>query len=60
MALVFLREITEINRLELKPYCFEIVTREKTFYIACKNDDELYSWMDEIYQVRPALIGDFQ
>ena len=51
MALVFLREVKEVKRIELKPYCFEIVTKEKSFYISCKNDDELYSWMDEIYQV---------
>lgn len=49
MALVFLREVLEVNRTDLKPYCFEIVTKEKTFYIACKSDDELYSWIDEIY-----------
>ncbi|KAI3651862.1 hypothetical protein MP228_003165 [Amoeboaphelidium protococcarum] len=53
MALVFLREVLEVNRTDLKPYCFEIVTKEKTFYIACKSDDELYSWIDEIYQRSP-------
>ena len=52
MALIFLREITEVKRAELKLYCFEIVTKERSFYISCKNDDDLYSWMDEIYQVR--------
>lgn len=51
MALLFLRDILEINRSELKPYCFEIVTRDKTYYLSFRNDDELYSWMDEVYQV---------
>eukprot|EP00158_Paraphelidium_tribonemae_P005837 Partr_v1_DN27550_c0_g2_i3_m30208 len=53
MALMFLREITEVRRVELKPYCFEIVTREKSYFISCKNDAELYSWMDEVYQRSP-------
>ncbi|KAG5459325.1 MAG: P21-Rho-binding domain-containing protein [Olpidium bornovanus] len=30
-----------------------MVTKEKTWYISCKNDEELYSWMDEIYQRLP-------
>ncbi|KAG1177929.1 hypothetical protein G6F70_001056 [Rhizopus microsporus] len=49
VALVFLKEITAVTRLELKPYCFELGTKSKSYYIACKNDEELYSWMDEIY-----------
>jgi protein-serine/threonine kinase len=53
MGLVFLREITEVNRVDLKPYCFEVVTRERSYFIACKSDDDLYSWMDEIYQRSP-------
>jgi hypothetical protein len=36
----------------LKPYCFEVATKDKTYYIACKSDEDLYSWMDEIYNVR--------
>jgi hypothetical protein len=52
-ALVFLREILEVKRSELRPYCFEIVSKEKSFYISCKSDDDLYSWMDEIYQRSP-------
>ncbi|KAG0185849.1 Protein kinase [Apophysomyces sp. BC1034] len=53
VALVFLKEITAVTRTDLKPYCFETATKEKTYYIACKNDEELYSWMDEIYNGLP-------
>ncbi|KAL1919809.1 uncharacterized protein VTP21DRAFT_1740 [Calcarisporiella thermophila] len=53
IASIPLREITAVNRTELKPYCFEVTTRERTFYISCKNDEELYSWMDEIYGNSP-------
>ncbi|KAI8393513.1 kinase-like domain-containing protein [Radiomyces spectabilis] len=49
VALIFLKEITSVTRTDLKPYCFEIATKDKTYYIACKSDEELYSWMDEIY-----------
>lgn len=53
VALIFLKEINSVTRTELKPYCFEIAVKDKTYYIACKNDDELYSWMDEIYNRSP-------
>lgn len=36
----------------MKPYCFEIAAKDKTYFVSCKNDEELYSWMDEIYNVR--------
>jgi hypothetical protein len=51
VALVFLKEITTVARSELKSHCFELGTKSKSYYIACRNDEELYSWMDEIYDV---------
>ncbi|KAH8554002.1 kinase-like domain-containing protein [Umbelopsis sp. PMI_123] len=53
LALIFLKEIVNVHRTDLKPYCFEIATTDKTFNIACKNDEDLYSWMDEIYSNSP-------
>ncbi|KAI8992270.1 kinase-like domain-containing protein [Pilobolus umbonatus] len=49
VALIFLKEITSVNRIDLRPYSFEIVTDDRSFFISCRNDEELYSWMDEIY-----------
>lgn len=49
VALIFLKEITSVTRTDLKPYCLEVATKDKTYYIACKSDEDLYSWMDEIY-----------
>jgi len=49
--LIFLKEITNLQRTDLKQYCFEIQTKDKTYYLSCKSDEELYSWMDEIYNV---------
>ncbi|KAL1926385.1 hypothetical protein VTP01DRAFT_5906 [Rhizomucor pusillus] len=53
VALIFLRDISSVTRTDLKPYCFEIATKDKTYYVACKSDNELYSWMDEIYNRSP-------
>ncbi|KAJ3177738.1 Protein kinase [Geranomyces variabilis] len=55
IALIFLKEVEAVNRTELKPYSFEIITKEKTYFVSCKSDEELYSWMDEIYQRSPLM-----
>ncbi|KAJ3217005.1 Protein kinase [Dinochytrium kinnereticum] len=55
LYLIFLKDVESVQRIELKPYCFEIVTKEKTYYISCRSDEELYSWMDEIYQRSPLM-----
>lgn len=47
-----------MTRTDLKPYCFEIATKDKTYYIACRNDEEVYSWMDEIYTVSNMCVFD--
>ncbi|KAI8994805.1 kinase-like domain-containing protein [Pilobolus umbonatus] len=49
IGLMFLKEIASVARVDLKPYCFIVVVKDKSYYIACKSDEELYSWMDEIY-----------
>jgi hypothetical protein len=57
LALIFLKEIQGIQRTEIKPFALEIITRDKTYYIAFSSDDELYSWQDEIYQRSPLGIS---
>ncbi|KAJ3387602.1 Protein kinase [Lobulomyces angularis] len=57
LALVFLKEIDAVNRTDHKPYCFEIITKDKSYYISCKSDEELYSWIDELYQRSPLGIS---
>lgn len=44
-----------MSRTELKPYCIEVETKEKTYYLSLKSDEELYSWMDEIYSRSPLM-----
>ncbi|KAL1914755.1 uncharacterized protein VTP21DRAFT_8013 [Calcarisporiella thermophila] len=53
VGIVRLQEVTGVVRTELKPYSFSLDTPEKTYYMACKSDDELYSWMDDIYRLTP-------
>lgn len=43
-ALIFLKDITNITRTDLKPYCVEIETKDKTYYLQLKSDEELYGW----------------
>lgn len=43
-ALIFLKDITNITRTDLKPYCVEIESKDKTYYLQLKNDEELYGW----------------
>lgn len=57
LYLIFLKEIQGIQRTEIKPFALEIVTRDKTYYIAFSSDEELYSWQDEIYQRSPLGIS---
>jgi len=57
VALLFLKEVVNITRTDVKPYCFQLDTKEKTYFISCRNDDELYSWMDAIYERCPMIMG---
>jgi protein-serine/threonine kinase len=56
VALIFLKEVTNVSRTDLKPYCLEVETKERTYYLQLKNDEELYGWQDDIYSRSP-LIG---
>ncbi|KAI8072940.1 kinase-like domain-containing protein [Gongronella butleri] len=53
VAMVALKMVAAVNRSDLKSHCFELDTVKKKIYIACRNDEELYSWMDKIYNLSP-------
>ncbi|KAI8799360.1 kinase-like domain-containing protein [Cladochytrium replicatum] len=58
LVVLFLKEVEAVNRSEVKENTFEIQMKDgKTYYIACKSDEEVYSWMDEIYQRSPLGIS---
>lgn len=52
---ILLRDITNIERTDLKPYCLLLETKDKRFYIALKNDDEVYKWQDDVYSRSPLM-----
>lgn len=50
-----MKEITNVARTDLRPYCLEVETKDKTYNLALKNDEELYGWMDDIYSRSPLM-----
>ncbi|KAJ2722160.1 Protein kinase [Coemansia sp. Benny D115] len=56
-ALIDLKEVQSVNRSNMKTYCIEIGTKDRDYYIQCVSDDDLYSWMDAIYEKCPVLSG---
>ncbi|RKO99209.1 hypothetical protein CXG81DRAFT_14824 [Caulochytrium protostelioides] len=54
LALIFLKDIESVQRTDVKDYAFEVTTRDKTYYISVKSDEDVYTWMDEIYGRCPA------
>jgi protein-serine/threonine kinase len=57
LNLVFLKEVVRIERIDTRDYAICIETRDKTFEVAFKSDEELYSWMDAIYERSPLGIS---
>jgi len=55
IANIFLGSVESVQRTEHKPFSFEIVTKGKSYYIACKSSEDLYEWIDEIYKVNIVL-----
>ncbi|ODQ54517.1 Pkinase-domain-containing protein [Saitoella complicata NRRL Y-17804] len=54
-VLILLKDVVSVQRVEVKPYCFEIQTKARTWLVSLKGDGELYSWMDEIYSRCPLM-----
>ncbi|WVQ83980.1 hypothetical protein IAT38_006125 [Cryptococcus sp. DSM 104549] len=50
-----LRDVQDVQRVDLKPYCIEIETGERLVYITFRSDDEVYGWMEDIYSRSPKL-----
>lgn len=47
-----LNKIIAVERTDQKPFCVEITTN-KVYSLAFKSDDELYAWLDDIYNASP-------
>ncbi|KAJ3288098.1 Protein kinase [Rhizoclosmatium sp. JEL0117] len=54
LNMILLRDITSVQRSEAKTFAFEVtVANGSTFNFDCKSDNEVYEWIDEIYQRCP-------
>ena len=56
MSILLTREIVNVQRSDLKPFCFQIDTMEKSMWISCETDSDVYAWIDDIYSVKLKLI----
>ncbi|KAF9234542.1 Pkinase-domain-containing protein [Melanogaster broomeanus] len=54
-SMIPLKDITNIERVDLKPYCLLLETKDKRYHLALKNDEELYGWQDDIYSRSPLM-----
>ncbi|ORY76134.1 Pkinase-domain-containing protein [Neocallimastix californiae] len=57
IANIFLGSVESVQRTDHKPFSFEIVTKGKSYYIACKTSEDLYEWIDEIYKRSQSMVS---
>ncbi|OCF37608.1 STE/STE20/PAKA protein kinase [Kwoniella heveanensis BCC8398] len=50
-----LGEVQDVQRVDMKPFCIELETKDKLLYFAFRSDDEVYAWMDDIYARSPLM-----
>ncbi|KAJ3140116.1 Protein kinase [Physocladia obscura] len=56
LVMIILRDVISVQRSELRGFSLEIAMKgQKSYNIACKSDEEVYAWIDDIYQRCPAL-----
>ncbi|KAF9477419.1 Pkinase-domain-containing protein [Pholiota conissans] len=54
-SVIFLRDIANIERIDMKPYCLLLEINQRRFFISLKNDEELYGWLDDVYSRSPLM-----
>ncbi|KXN85255.1 Serine/threonine-protein kinase CLA4 [Leucoagaricus sp. SymC.cos] len=54
-AVIWLRDISNVERVDLKPYCLFLETKDKKYWLSLKSDEETYGWQDDIYQRSPLM-----
>ncbi|EDQ99908.1 uncharacterized protein LACBIDRAFT_192183 [Laccaria bicolor S238N-H82] len=54
-SVIMLRDISNIERTDLKPYCLLLETKDKRYFLSLKNDEELYGWQDDVYSRSPLM-----
>ncbi|KAG5638841.1 hypothetical protein H0H81_009612 [Sphagnurus paluster] len=54
-TIIMLRDISNIERTDLKPYCLLLEAKDKRYYLSLKNDEEVYGWQDDVYSRSPLM-----
>lgn len=54
-SVIHLKDVSNVERTDLKPYCLLLEAKDRRMYISLKGDDELYGWQDDIYQRSPLM-----
>lgn len=54
---ILIKDITAVQRSDLKACCFEVVTTERSYFFSCESDSELYGWIQEVYSKSPCGIS---
>lgn len=52
---VRLNEVSNVERIDLKPYCLLLETSDRRIYLSLKSDEEVYGWQDDIYSRSPLM-----
>ncbi|MBW0505444.1 hypothetical protein O181_045159 [Austropuccinia psidii MF-1] len=55
-ALISLKKVSSVTRSNLRLYCLELATKDKSYYLAFSNKEELDSWLNDI-NIRAPRIG---
>ncbi|KAG8929291.1 Protein kinase [Tulasnella sp. 419] len=54
-SVIYLKDISNVERTDLKPYCLLLETKDKRIYLSLKSDEELYGWQDDVYSRSPLM-----
>ncbi|KAJ7233319.1 kinase-like domain-containing protein [Mycena rebaudengoi] len=55
-SVILLRDIANIERTDLKPYCLLLETQDrKRYFFSLKSDEEVYGWQDDVYSRSPLM-----
>ncbi|KAJ3503788.1 hypothetical protein NLJ89_g8274 [Agrocybe chaxingu] len=54
-VIIHLRDIANIERIDMKPYCLLLESKDRRYFISLKNDEELYGWLDDVYSRSPLM-----
>ncbi|PPQ96629.1 hypothetical protein CVT26_010668 [Gymnopilus dilepis] len=48
-TVIWLRDISNVERIDMKPYCLLLESQGRRYFISLKNDEEVYGWLDDVY-----------